>query len=108
RFGRGGRRFESARPDWMHSEVDAAQAVRGLGHGTISRRLILIAVAGLVVRLVYVFGPGRHVRGYGDYHYFHEAANLIATGHWFVDPVATLGHPVGSLPSATHPPLWTL
>jgi 4-amino-4-deoxy-L-arabinose transferase-like glycosyltransferase len=61
-----------------------------------------------VVRLVYVFGPGRHVRGYGDYHYFHESANLIASGHWFVDPVATLGHPVGSLPSATHPPLWTL
>jgi 4-amino-4-deoxy-L-arabinose transferase-like glycosyltransferase len=64
-------------------------------------RLALCAAAGLVVRLIYVFGPGRHVRGFGDYHYFHNVANLIADGRWFVDPEAGVA-------SATHPPLWTL
>jgi 4-amino-4-deoxy-L-arabinose transferase-like glycosyltransferase len=58
-------------------------------------RLALCAAAGLVVRLVYVLGPGRHVVGFGDYHYFHSAANSIARGDWFVA-------------NATHPPLWTL
>jgi 4-amino-4-deoxy-L-arabinose transferase-like glycosyltransferase len=70
-------------------------------------RIALIAAAGLVVRLVYVFGPGRHVVGFGDYHYFHWSANLIADGHWFVDPFEQMSS--GRLrPSATHPPLWTL
>jgi 4-amino-4-deoxy-L-arabinose transferase-like glycosyltransferase len=69
--------------------------------------IALAAVAGLALRLFYVFGPGRHVTEFGDYHYFHSAANLIAEGHWFVDPN---WHLISAkyVPSATHPPLWTL
>jgi 4-amino-4-deoxy-L-arabinose transferase-like glycosyltransferase len=58
-------------------------------------RLALCAAAGLVVRLVYVLGPGRHVVGFGDYHYFHSMANALARGEWFAG-------------NATHPPVWTL
>src|SRR3954471_3422038 len=64
-------------------------------------RIALLAAAGLVLRLLYVFGPGRHVVGFGDYHYFHSVANLVPRGHWFVDPAS-------GEPSAIHPPLWTL
>jgi 4-amino-4-deoxy-L-arabinose transferase-like glycosyltransferase len=70
-------------------------------------RIGLIALAGLVIRLVYVFGPARNVKGIGDWYFFHWGANLIADGHWFVEPFEQVFH--GKLvPSAGHPPLWEL
>src|SRR4051812_6047514 len=67
----------------------------------------LAALAGLALRLIYVFGPGRHVTEFGDFHYYDTSANLIAHGHWFVDP-EWLRISAHYVPSATHPPLWTL
>ncbi len=70
-------------------------------------RIGLIALAGLVIRLFYVFGPARDVKGIGDWYFFHWGANLIADGHWFVEPFEQVFH--GRLvPSAGHPPLWEL
>lgn len=70
-------------------------------------RLALIAAFGLVVRLVILFGPARDTKGYGDWHFFHEGANLIARGHWFVEPFVYLSDG-RYVPSAGHPPLWEL
>ena len=50
-------------------------------------RIGLIAAAGLAIRLAYVFGPARNVKGIGDWYFFHWGANLNADGHWFVDPL---------------------
>ncbi|MEA2428123.1 MAG: hypothetical protein QOF37_1751, partial [Thermoleophilaceae bacterium] len=70
-------------------------------------RLGLIAALGLVARLVVLFGPARNVKGVGDWTFFHRGANLIAEGHWFVEPFEQLFR--GRLvPSAGHPPLWEL
>jgi 4-amino-4-deoxy-L-arabinose transferase-like glycosyltransferase len=70
-------------------------------------RVAAIAVAGLVLRLGYVLGPARNVKGIGDWYFFHWGANLIADGHWFVEPFEKVFH--GRLvPSAGHPPLWEL
>jgi 4-amino-4-deoxy-L-arabinose transferase-like glycosyltransferase len=70
-------------------------------------RVALIAVAGLAVRLAYVLGPAHDVKGIGDWYFFHWGANLIADGHWFVEPFEKVFH--GRLvPSAGHPPLWEL
>jgi 4-amino-4-deoxy-L-arabinose transferase-like glycosyltransferase len=67
----------------------------------------LSALAGLALRLIYVFGPGRHVSEFGDFHHYHLSANLIAHGHWFVDP-EWLRISGKYVPSANHPPLWQL
>lgn len=74
---------------------------------TFRARIALIVLAGLVIRLVYVLGPARDVKGIGDWYFFHWGANLIADGHWFVEPFEHVFH--GRLvPSAGHPPLWEL
>jgi 4-amino-4-deoxy-L-arabinose transferase-like glycosyltransferase len=70
-------------------------------------RVALAAAVGLALRVAYVLGPARHVRGIGDWYFFHWGANLIADGHWFVEPFLKTFH--GRLvPSAGHPPLWEL
>ncbi|MFL5780530.1 MAG: ArnT family glycosyltransferase [Thermoleophilaceae bacterium] len=70
-------------------------------------RVGLIAAFGLALRLGYVFGPARHTKGIGDWYFFHWGANLIADGHWFVEPFLHTFE--GRLvPSAGHPPLWEL
>jgi 4-amino-4-deoxy-L-arabinose transferase-like glycosyltransferase len=70
-------------------------------------RVGLIALAGLGLRLGYLFGPAHDVKGIGDWYFFHWGANLIADGHWFVEPFFKTFH--GRLvPSAGHPPLWEL
>src|SRR4051812_34945151 len=70
-------------------------------------RIALIAAAGLALRLVYTLGPARDVKGFGDFYFYHWGANLIADGHWFVEPLLyTNGGQV--VPSAVHPPLWEL
>ena len=71
------------------------------------RNVALVALAGLALRLAYVLGPARDVKGIGDWYFFHWGANLIAEGHWFVEPFEEMFH--GRLePSAGHPPLWEL
>jgi 4-amino-4-deoxy-L-arabinose transferase-like glycosyltransferase len=74
---------------------------------TFRARVALIALAALAVRVGYVVGPARNVKGIGDWYFFHWGANLIADGHWFVEPFEKMFH--GRLvPSAGHPPLWEL
>ena len=71
------------------------------------QNVALIVLAGLALRLGYVLGPARDVKGIGDWYFFHWGANLIAEGHWFVEPFEEMFH--GRLePSAGHPPLWEL
>src|SRR4051812_20884136 len=70
-------------------------------------RVGLIAAFGLALRLGYVFGPARHTKGIGDWYFFHWGANLIADGHWFVEPFEHVFHG-RFVPSAGHPPLWEL
>lgn len=73
--------------------------------------LILIVAAGLAWRLVYILairktvginGPNDYFLN-GDAFYYHEQANLIARGWWFVEPVQFLRQGL-TLPSAGHPP----
>jgi 4-amino-4-deoxy-L-arabinose transferase-like glycosyltransferase len=74
---------------------------------TFRARVALIALAALALRVGYVVGPARHVKGIGDWYFFHWGSNLIADGHWFVEPFQKVFH--GRLvPSAGHPPLWEL
>ncbi|MBC8364533.1 MAG: glycosyltransferase family 39 protein [Actinobacteria bacterium] len=96
-----------------------------------TRRLCLIALAGLVLRLLYVLFIARGTPLTGDARYYHEAANLIADGLGFTEPyrylhggaqeylfvddpsliaaTANTALPVGHIePTAGHPPLWVL
>ncbi len=66
-----------------------------------------VAVAGFVVRLVAVATIGRVDPTAGDGYYYHQQANFLAKGHWFVDPYVwrTSGR---LIPGNAHPPLWTV
>jgi 4-amino-4-deoxy-L-arabinose transferase-like glycosyltransferase len=70
-------------------------------------RIALVALAGLAIRLAVTLGPGRHVKGIGDWYFFHWGANLNADGHWWLDPLLYT-FKGRSLASAGHPPLWEL
>ena len=69
--------------------------------------LLGIAAAAVTIRLVYIYVLSPDVRGVGDWYYFHWQANLIASGHGFIEPFSYMfgGE---SFPSASHPPLWTV
>ena len=69
--------------------------------------LLGIAAAAVTIRLLYVYVLSPDVRGVGDWYYFHWQANLIASGHGFIEPFSYMfgGE---SFPSASHPPLWTV
>src|SRR3954453_11350783 len=69
-----------------------------------ARRMLLIGVAALVVRVVYLLLLGRKTEGIGDFFFYHLSANRWADGRGFRDPfLETLGVPY---PTALHPPLW--
>ena len=70
-------------------------------------RLVLIVLAGLALRVGYVFAYRRHVTPTGDAFYFHYQADLLAQGKGFIDPYS-LFWAAKVVPGATHPPLWTL
>lgn len=76
-------------------------------------RLAVISGVALVARIVYVvanqghrmFDPSR-IEG-GDALFFHQQADLLVHGHWFVQPFPGNSGGLGS-PSADHPPVFTL
>jgi hypothetical protein len=69
--------------------------------------LVLIAVAALVWRILYVSVWGTVDPNGGDGFYYHAQANLLADGHGFANPfVWRDAHRV--IPTATHPPLYPL
>ena len=70
-------------------------------------RLGVIVVVSLVVRVAYVYGYRHHVQPTGDAVYFHYQADLLASGHGFIDPFSLL-YKFQITPGASHPPLWTL
>ena len=69
-------------------------------------RLTVIVIAGVALRVLYLFVFARDTQGYGDWHYFHLQGILISQGHGFADPWAWLQG--RQAPSATHPPLYSL
>ena len=70
-------------------------------------RLGAIAVGALALRLLYLLSLAREVGGAGDYTFYNATANLIADGHFFIDPFRLAADGVVT-PSAAHPPLWPL
>jgi len=70
-------------------------------------RVALIALVGLAWRVTYVLVWRRHVALWGDAYFYHESANLIATGHGFIDPYDfNFAHVARQ--AADHPPLYLL
>ncbi len=71
------------------------------------RRLLAIALAGLVLRVAYVMLARRHAPVWGDSVSYHFGANLLADGKGFIDP---LRYELAGIhtPSAYHPPLYML
>src|SRR4051794_10891359 len=69
--------------------------------------LIAIAAGGLGIRVAYALHLGSAAPGTGDFQYYHGLANLLAEGKGFVQPVI-LAQTGISVPSAEHPPLWSL
>jgi 4-amino-4-deoxy-L-arabinose transferase-like glycosyltransferase len=69
--------------------------------------LAVIAAGAFAFRLWMIGTVGRRNPDGGDPLYYHVQANLLAKGHWFVEPFAWLKD--GALhPSAVHPPLFTM
>ena len=71
------------------------------------RRLVLIAAAGVAIRVLYLLTIGRDVTGSGDWFFYHWQAGLIADGRGFLEPYR-LRESGLELPSAGHPPLYPL
>ena len=71
-----------------------------------TRRLLAITFLGLAVRVGYVLIARRHSPPWGDAFYYHAQADLLASGHAFVDPLRAVWAGIW-LPSAEHPPLYT-
>ena len=67
--------------------------------------LICVALLGLTVRLGYVFIYQYHVHIGGDSYYYHYGANLLATGHGFIQPYDFYQRH-WSVQAAEHPPLY--
>ena len=67
--------------------------------------LLGIAAAGLLVRLIYIFGFHRDYPLLGDAWVYHHEARYIANGHPFISPWAVLKDN-RVVPTADHPPLY--
>jgi 4-amino-4-deoxy-L-arabinose transferase-like glycosyltransferase len=68
--------------------------------------LVVVAALALGIRILGVRAL-LPVNPAGDNYYFHEQANLLASGHWFVQPF--IHHAFGTVEaSAIHPPLYTI
>ncbi|HLM65728.1 MAG TPA: acyltransferase [Acidimicrobiales bacterium] len=65
--------------------------------------LAAIALGGLAVRLIYLFGWRTPWFEVGDPYYYHHGANLLADGEGFVHPYRFLLYGV-RVPGADHPP----
>ena len=65
--------------------------------------LAVIALAGLAVRLVYLFGWRNPWPVLGDPYYYHHGANLLADGEGYVHPFRLLLEGT-RMPGADHPP----
>ncbi len=97
------------------------------GPRTFSGRLVAIVIVGLILRVWYASAVAPDLALSGDASYYHEAANLLADGHGFIDPVRhdfagrridivtatgderTITLPVPfDVPTAGHPPVYVV
>jgi 4-amino-4-deoxy-L-arabinose transferase-like glycosyltransferase len=92
-------------------EPDAASDVTSTegGPATVTPRwfpvaLALVALAGLILRVAYVWFWRRHAVFGGDPLYYHSGAKLLARGEGFVNPYAWVRHL--TVQAADHPPLY--
>ncbi len=67
-------------------------------------QLAAIALVGFALRLTWIVVTRRHVHFAGDAGFYHDAANLLADGRWFVSPL----FPHRTVQAADHPPLYTI
>jgi 4-amino-4-deoxy-L-arabinose transferase-like glycosyltransferase len=68
----------------------------------------VVTGAGLAIRVASVFALAGRQKAWGDFLYYHDAANLLVHGIIGIDPIAYYtvpGHP--HIPSASFPPLWS-
>jgi 4-amino-4-deoxy-L-arabinose transferase-like glycosyltransferase len=70
-------------------------------------RLAVVAAAAMAIRVVYLLTIGDDVVGIGDFYFYHWSANLIAEGRGYADPFLLDSFGV-ELPTAEHPPLWSV
>jgi hypothetical protein len=70
-------------------------------------RLALITLVGVAVRLLYVWVLAPDTKGFGDWFWFHQQANDLSDGRFFVDPFL-LREEGREVATAFHPPLWPL
>ena len=70
-------------------------------------RLALVVCTALVIRVTYLLTSGEDVLGLGDFYFYHWSANLLADGRGFTDPFLLTSFGV-ELPTAEHPPLWSM
>jgi MYXO-CTERM domain-containing protein len=68
--------------------------------------LVVIVVGALALRVAYVWIYRRDTAYGGDPLYFHLGANLLASGHGFINPYAYARHRV--VQAADHPPLYLI
>jgi 4-amino-4-deoxy-L-arabinose transferase-like glycosyltransferase len=90
-------------------EVDQPEQVvapAGFSQRHFKVALVAITIAGLALRVAYVWFNRRHTVYGGDPLYFHLGANLLAKGHGFINPYAYARHQV--VQAADHPPLYMI
>lgn len=68
-------------------------------------RLALIALAGLVIRIAYVWFVKRHDALAGDEYYYYLGGVLLAGGFGFLQPGLAIAPPYLHVPGADHPPV---
>jgi 4-amino-4-deoxy-L-arabinose transferase-like glycosyltransferase len=69
------------------------------------RRLLAVACAALVVRVVATLALTGDDPGSGDFVFYHEVANSLVDGTGFVQPLILAAEGIAE-PTAEHPPLW--
>ena len=99
---------ELARPDDDDDEPAASApesegTTPAVGGWRFSRWLTVIALGGLVVRLVYLLGWKDTGVAWSDAFYYHEGANLLADGRGYVHPFQWI-YEGFDIPGADHPP----
>lgn len=112
--GRVEERSEAAVPDVGATPADTSETPEESAAARVSRRranrrywawLTVITLMGFGIRLGTVLGRPNRQPG-GDAYYFHHAANLLATGHGFIDPWLYAKHPPQVVQIADWPPLF--
>ncbi len=88
----------------MPEEYDGSRRSRSGRHFGLS--LLAVVLAGLAIRLAYVWLVRRHTTFGGDPFYYHQGANLLAEGRGFINPFSFHASRPTVVQAADHPPLY--